>query len=110
MSSAVYYDFKIADASLEKELKSQSIEFDYKKVLKRNIKSVDGDITIVLTGLGTIAAILITTDKAITVKIDSNAVSVTKFIFIDGTLTTLAVACSDATGALVEVTVWGKSS
>ena len=108
MSSTAYYNFRISDLSILKELKSQVIAYDNKKTLKRNVKSADGDVTVALAGLGTIAALLVVTTKDISLKIDSNTIPVSNFYFSElSALTSLAVACSDTTGATVEVTVWG---
>jgi len=108
MSASVYYNFKIADPSISKELRSQQVAFDNKKALKRNVKSGDGDVSVTLTGLGTIAALLVITDLDISLKIDGNTIPVSSFYFSElSELTSLAIACADTDGAEVEVTVWG---
>ncbi|KKL19257.1 hypothetical protein LCGC14_2467310 [marine sediment metagenome] len=111
MSTSVYYNLKVVDSLIEKELKSQSFSFDNKAVLKRIIKSSDGDVSVPLTGLGNTVGVLITSTKAISVKIDGNTVPVSKLLYMEsGTLTSLAIACSDATGSAVEAVVWGVTT
>lgn len=108
--SSVYYSFKIADTTIRKELNSESFAFDNKKNLKRIVKLADGDVSVGLTGLGTIVGIMVITDIAISLKIDGNVIPVNKFVFFElSSLTSLAIACSDTIGASVEVIVWGKN-
>jgi len=110
MSNSAYYNFRISDLSILKELKSQAIAYDNKKMLKRNIASGDGKISISLSDVGTAKAFFITSTKNIDLAINETepSIVVTNFLFMEvSTLTSLSITCSDASGSQVEVIIWG---
>lgn len=107
----LYYNLNLKDDILEKELKNQTVAFDQRTTLSRNIKNADGSVTIDLTDLGTEVALYIKTSLGISVTINGQAVEVVDILFmeLDG-LTSLAISCADATGAEIDVVIWANSS
>ena len=79
----LYYNLNLKDDILEKELKNQTVSFDQRKTITRNIKNADGSVTIDLTDLGTEAALYIKTSLAITVTINGQAVEVVDLLFME---------------------------
>jgi hypothetical protein len=113
MSSMLYYNVEANDASLLKSLRDESVSFDKRVVLQRIIKLADGTVTVDVTSPATVKAFFITTDKNIDVKINgaATALTVARTLLAEvAALTSLTITCSDATGASVEVVVWGNSA
>ena len=105
---AVYYDFKISDSLIKKELLSQNIDFDNKELFSRTVKDANGIVTVSFTDVGTAKVLFLTSTKSITLEINGQDVLITDFIFMTlESLTSLKVSCSDASGAFVEAVIWG---
>lgn len=107
--STLYYDFTLTDGTIKTLLKNQSVSFEERKQTSINVADADGAITIPITEIGTVIALLVESEGEITLTVNGQAISVSSFFFVTlSALTSLTVACSDATGKLVTVTVWGS--
>ena len=103
-----YYSFNIADDSLKKEISSTQFNFTHKSELNRVVNNADGIITVDLSDFATVTALMVTTTLAISLVVNGVAVLVENFLFTELTdLTSLTVACSDATGSTVKIIAWG---
>jgi len=103
-----YYSFSVSDGIIKRKLSSIQFSFSHRAVLSRNVNSGDSTVTIDLTDFSTVVAVLVTSTKSITLTVNGQAISVTNFLFMEvSALTSLTVACSDATGSDVEIVIWG---
>jgi hypothetical protein len=95
---------------IDTSINNSSIVFNYRGVFTKNIKNADGEVSIPLTGLGVIKALYISTDKQISVKLNSGAdLAVAKTLFTElNSLSALSVSCLDVAGASVNIIVWGS--
>ncbi len=105
---SAYYSFNISDGSLKKEIASTQFNFTHKSGLKRNVNSADSIITVDISDFTTVTAVMVISTLAITLTVNGTAIAVTNFLFMEvSALTSLTVACTDATGSEVEIVVWG---
>jgi len=106
----LYYTVDLSDQELKKRLENQEIAFDERKSLTRNINSGDSSVTVDITELGTIKALYIKSSLPITATINGTAILVKDFLFTSlSLLNTLAISCSDETGAEVAVILWASA-
>ena len=105
----LYYSVSLKDPIIELSVDNSSVTFDYRGVFTKNIKSSDGDVVIPLTGLGTLKALYISTDKQISAEINGNpGIEIAKTLFIElNGLSSLTISCTDVSGAEVNIILWG---
>lgn len=111
MSESATYQFQIADNLLKKVVSDATFSFDNKIVQSINIIDTDSTITITLTELVIVKALLINSAKAITVTINGQAISFDDFLFMKVTaLTSLTIETAETTKHAVEIVLWGSDT
>ena len=109
--SILYFSASFRDGDIRRNFEGQEVSFYDKKGLSRNINNADGSVSIDISALGTVKALLISSDKPITATINAQDVLVEDFVFMTlAGLTSLSVSCSDVTGAQVSVRIWADTA
>lgn len=104
----LYYTIALNDSLNIVNNKDLPVSFTSREALSRNIKAADGTVTFDLTKIGAVKSVYIETTLSMTVTINGQAITVTKTLFLEGVITSLTFACSDATtGANMKAIVWG---
>ncbi len=108
--SILYFSASFRDNEIRKSFEDQEVSFYDKKSLSRNINNADGSVSIDISALGTIKALLISCDIPITAIINTEDVLIENFVFMTlAGLTSLSISCSDATGAQVDIRIWADT-
>ncbi len=107
---ALYYTVKLSDAIEEIEMLNQTLAFTERKLISRNVKLADGAVTISMAEVNVAKAIFIRTNgKTVTLVLNSASISVSNVFFatLGADITTLTIACAEATpGADVDIVIW----
>ena len=108
--SILYFSMNFRDGDFRKFFEDQEISFYDKKSLSRNINNADGSVSVDISALGDVKALLISCDKPITATINAQAVLVEDFVFMTLVeLTSLSILCTDVTGAQVDIRIWADA-
>ncbi len=108
--SILYFSASFRDGGIRKSFEGQEVSFYDKKSISRNINNADGAVTVDISALGSVKALLISCDKPITVTINTEDILVKDFAFMTLIeLTALGITCTDVTGAQVNVTIWAET-
>ncbi len=113
MAMTLYTTTDINDLLVRKEIKNEQTLFEQRKMLSRNIKTADGTITVDMTEIGNVKAIFAVTTLPVTLAINGLSLVVRTQLYatLDTNITTLTLACSDATtGADVELYIWANAA
>ena len=109
--SILYFSANFRDSDGKKSFEDQEVSFYDKKTLSRNINSADGAVSIDISALGDVKALLISCDKPITVIINTQDTLVEDFVFMTlAGLTSLSISCTDADGAQVNIGIWAETA
>ena len=111
----LYYTLLTTDLVSNKELKNIAVPFGQRKMVSRNVKFADSPITVDMSEVGKVVAILVVTSLPITITSNIGTVKITDIFFatIESDITSLTIgreSVSGDVGAEVEIFFWADAS